>query len=74
MLYAIGIASNSVFKKTERRLKKATRNMPARTPIRLFYSFRHRPELDNNEIAVRSSRPFGTNIRLSSPTARVEPK
>jgi hypothetical protein len=43
-LYAIGIASNSVFKKrTERWIKKAKRKYArTKTPIRLFYSFRHR--------------------------------
>ena len=44
LLYAIGIASNSVFKqRTERWLKRASRKY-ARTqkPIRVFHSFRHR--------------------------------
>ncbi|HYQ98286.1 MAG TPA: IS1380 family transposase [Candidatus Nitrosocosmicus sp.] len=44
MLYAIGIATNAVFKrKTEPWLKKAKRKYACtKTPIRVFYSFRHR--------------------------------
>lgn len=43
-LYAIGIASNSVFKqKTERWLKRAQRKYArSQKPLRVFYSFRHR--------------------------------
>jgi Transposase DDE domain group 1 len=69
MLYAIGIASNSVFKKrTERWLKKATRKY-ARTkvPIRHFYSFRHRARSWNKQrrIVVKIEvGPLGTNVRF----------
>ena len=69
MLYAIGIASNSVFKKrTERWLKKATRKY-ARTkvPLRVFYSFRHRAGSWNKQrrIVVKIEvGPLGTNVRF----------
>lgn len=44
VLYAIGIASNSVFKRrTERWLEKARRKYACtRKPVKVFYSFRHR--------------------------------
>src|SRR5215475_960843 len=67
--YAIGIASNSVFKKrTECWLNKATRKY-ARTqvPIRLFYSFRHRARSWNKRrrIVVKIEvGPLGTNVRF----------
>ena len=69
MLYAIGIASNSVFKKrTERWLKKAKRKYArTKTPIRLFYSFRHRARSWNRRrrIAVKIEvGPLGTNVRF----------
>jgi hypothetical protein len=69
MLYAIGIASNSVFKRrTERWLNKAKRKY-ARTkiPIRLFYSFRHRAGSWNKKrrIVVKIEvGPLGTNVRF----------
>lgn len=69
MLYAIGIASNSVFKKrTERWLNKAKRKYArTKTPIRLFYSFRHRARSWNKQrrIVVKIEvGPLGTNIRF----------
>jgi hypothetical protein len=69
MLYAIGIASNSVFKKrTQRWLNQAKRKY-ARTkiPIRLFYSFRHRAGSWNKRrrIVVKIEvGPLGTNVRF----------
>ena len=69
MLYAIGIASNSVFKKrTAGWLKKATRKY-ARTkvPLRVFYSFRHRAGSWNKQrrIVVKIEvGPLGTNVRF----------
>ena len=69
MLYAIGIASNSVFKKrTAGWLKKATRKY-ARTkvPLRVFYSFRHRAGSWNKQrrIVVKIEvSPLGTNVRF----------
>ncbi len=67
-LYTIGIASNSVFKKrTERWVKKAERKYArSKTPIRLFYSFRHRARSWNKKrrIVVKIEvGPLGTNIR-----------
>src|ERR687891_313506 len=64
-----GIASNSVFKKrTERWLKKAKRKYArTKTPIRLFYSFRHRARSWNKQrrIVVKIEvGPLGTNIRF----------
>jgi Transposase DDE domain group 1 len=69
MLYAIGIASNSVFKRrTERWVKKAERKYArTKTPIRLFYSFRHRARSWNKKrrIVVKIEvGPLGTNIRF----------
>lgn len=69
MLYAIGIASNSVFKKrTERWLKKAKRKYArSKIPIRLFYSFRHRAKSWNKRrrIVVKIEvGPLGTNVRF----------
>jgi hypothetical protein len=69
MLYAIGIASNSVFKKrTERWLKKANRKYArSKTPIRLFYSFRHRAGSWNKQrrIVVKIEvGPLGSNVRF----------
>jgi hypothetical protein len=69
MLYAIGIASNSVFKKrTERWLNKAKRKYArTKTPIRLFYSFRHRAGSWNKRrrIVVKMEvGPLGTNVRF----------
>jgi hypothetical protein len=69
MLYAIGIASNSVFKKrTQRWLKKAKRKYArTKTPIRLFYSFRHRARSWNKRrrIVVKVEvGPLGTNVRF----------
>ena len=79
MLYAIGIASNSVFKKrTERWLKKATRKY-ARTKIRSDSSiaFATGPEAGTNNAGSWSrskSVLWEPMSALSSPTARVEPK
>jgi hypothetical protein len=69
MLYAIGIASNSVFKKrTARWLKKANRKYArSKTPIRLFYSFRHRAGSWNKQrrIVVKIEvGPLGSNVRF----------
>ena len=69
LLYAIGIASNSVFKKkTERWVNKAKRKYArTQTPIRLFYSFRHRARSWNNRrrIVVKIEvGPLGTNVRF----------
>ena len=69
MLYAIGIASNSLFKtRTERWLKKAKRKYArTKTPIRLFYSFRHRAGSWNKKrrIVVKMEvGPLGTNVRF----------
>ena len=69
MLYAIGIASNSVFKKrTARWLNRATRKYArTKTPIRLFYSFRHRARSWNKQrrIVVKIEvGPLGTNVRF----------
>ena len=67
-LYAIGIASNSVFKqRTERWLKRACRKY-ARTqkPIRVFHSFRHRARSWNKKrrIVVKIEvGPLGSNLR-----------
>jgi hypothetical protein len=69
VLYTIGIATNSVFKKkTAPWLKKAQRKY-ARTkiPIRLFYSFRHRAGSWNKQrrIVVKIEvGPLGTNLRF----------
>jgi Transposase DDE domain group 1 len=69
VLYAIGIASNSVFnKRTERWVNKAKRKY-ARTkiPIRLLYSFRHRARSWNKRrrIVVKIEvGPLGTNVRF----------
>jgi len=68
-LYAIGIASNSVFKKrTERWLKRAKRKY-ARTnkPVRVFYAFRHRARSwkKNRRIVVKIEvGPLGNNLRF----------
>jgi|Tabmets5t2r1_1033131.scaffolds.fasta_scaffold21833_1 hypothetical protein len=69
VLYTIGIASNSVFKKrTERWVKKAERKYArSKTPIRRFYSFRHRARSWNKRrrIVVKIEvGPLGTNIRF----------
>ena len=69
MLYAIGIASNSVFKKrTERWLNQAKRKyVRTKTPIRLFYSFRYRATSWNKRrrIVVKIEvGPLGTNVRF----------
>lgn len=69
VLYTIGIASNSVFKKrTERWVKKAERKYArTKTPIRLFYSFRHRARSWNKRrrILVKIEvGPLGTNVRF----------
>lgn len=69
MLYAIGIASNSVFKRrTERWLNKAKRKYArTKTPIRVFYSFRHRAGTWNKKrrIVVKMEvGPLGTNVRF----------
>jgi hypothetical protein len=69
MLYAIGIASNSVFKKrTERWLNKAKgKYARTKTPIRLFYSFRHRARSWNKRrrIVVKIEvGPLGSNVRF----------
>lgn len=80
MLYAIGIASNSVFKKrTERWVEKAKRKYArTKTPIRLFYSFRHRARSWNKRrrIVVKIEvGPLGTNIRfvITNRPGRAEP-
>lgn len=67
-LYTIGIASNSVFKKrTACWVKKAERKYArTKTPIRLFYSFRHRAKSWNKgrRILVKIEvGPLGTNVR-----------
>jgi hypothetical protein len=80
MLYAIGIASNSVFqKRTQRWLNKAKRKY-ARTkiPIRLFHSFRHRAGSWNKRrrIVVKMEvGPLGTNVRfvITNRPGRAEP-
>ena len=79
MHYAMGIASNSVFKKrTARWLKKATRKYArSKTPIRLFYSFGHRAGAGINNAGSWSrskSALWEAMSALSSPIARVEPK
>jgi DDE family transposase len=68
-LYAIGIGSNSVFKKrTERWVKKAKRKYArTQTQIRLFYSFRHRARSWNKKrrIVVKIEiGPLGANVRF----------
>ena len=68
-LYTIGIASNSVFKKrTARWVKKAERKYArTKTPIRRFYSFRHRARSWNKQrkILVKIEvGPLGTNVRF----------
>jgi hypothetical protein len=68
-LYTIGIASNSVFKKrTARWVEKAERKYTrTKTPIRLFYSFRHRARSWNTtrRIVVKIEvGPLGTNVRF----------
>jgi hypothetical protein len=68
-LYTIGIASNSVFKKRPARwVKKAERKYArTKTPIRRFYSFRHRAKSWNKQrrIVVKIEvGPLGTNIRF----------
>jgi Transposase DDE domain group 1 len=69
VLYAIGIASNSVFKnKTQRWLDKAQRKY-ARTkkPVRVFYTFRHRARSwkKNRRIVVKIEvGPLGSNLRF----------
>jgi hypothetical protein len=68
-LYAIGIASNSIFKqRTERWLKRAQRKY-ARTkePLRVFYSFRHRARSwkKKRRIVVKIEvGPLGSNVRF----------
>jgi hypothetical protein len=69
MLYAIGIASNSVFKtKTRRWLKKAERKYArTKTPIRRFYSFAHRAKSWNKRrriIVKIEVGPLGANLRF----------
>ena len=69
MLYAIGIGSNSAFKKrTARWLKKAERKYACtKTPIRRFYSFRHRARSWNKQrrIVVKIEvGPLGSNLRF----------
>lgn len=68
VLYAIGIATNSVFKKrTARWLKKAQRKYArTKTPVRLFYSFRHRAQSWNKQrriVLKIEVGPLGTNLR-----------
>jgi hypothetical protein len=69
VLYAIGIASNSLFKeKTRRWLNKAQRKH-ARThkPVRVFYSFRHRARSwkKKRRIVVKIEvGPLGSNLRF----------
>jgi len=79
MLYTIGIASNSIFKKrTERWVRKAGRKYArTKTPMRLFYSFRHRARSWNKRrrIVVKIEvGPLGTNIRfvITNRPGRVE--
>jgi Transposase DDE domain group 1 len=69
MLYAIGIATNAVFKrKTERWLEKAKRKYArTQTPIRVFYSFRHhaRSWKKHRRIVVKIEvGPLGSNLRF----------
>jgi hypothetical protein len=69
VLYTIGIASNSVFKKRiQRWVKKAERKYArTKTPIRRFYSFRHRAKSWNKQrrIVVKIELgPLGTNVRF----------
>ena len=69
VLYTIGIGSNSVFKqKTQRWIKKAQRKYArTKTPLRRFYSFRHRARSWNKRrrILVKIEvGPLGTNIRF----------
>jgi len=69
VLYTIGIASNSVFKKKTARWVKKTERKYARTqtPIRLFYSLRHRAKSWNKtrKILVKIEvGPLGTNVRF----------
>jgi hypothetical protein len=68
-LYTIGIASNVAFKKrTERWIKKAERKyVRIKTPLRRFYSFRHRARSWNKgrRIVVKIEvGPLGTNVRF----------
>lgn len=80
VLYIIGIASNSVFKKrTERWVEKARRKY-ARTKksIRVFYSFRHRAKSWNKKrrILVKIEvGPLGTNLRfvITNRPGRAQP-
>jgi hypothetical protein len=67
MLYAIGIGSNSVFKKrTVRWLKKAERKYArTKTPIRRFYSFRHRARSWNKQrriVVIIEANSLGSNL------------
>ena len=69
MLYAIGIASNSVFKtKTQHWLKKAEHKYArTKTPIRRLYSFGHRAKSwhKRRRIIVKIEvGPLGTNVRF----------
>jgi hypothetical protein len=69
MLYAIGIGSNSVFKKrTARWLKKAERKyVRTKTAIRRFYSFCHRARSWHKQrrIVVKIEvSPLGSNLRF----------
>jgi hypothetical protein len=69
LLYAMGIASNKVFKKrAERWLEKAKRKYArTKTPIRLFYSFRHRAKTwrKQRRIIVKIEvSALGTNVRF----------
>jgi hypothetical protein len=80
VLYAIGIASNAVFKKkTERWLNKARRKY-ARTnkPVRLFYTFAHRARSwkKKRRIVVKIEvGPLGSNLRfvISNRPGTAEP-
>lgn len=80
VLYTIGIAANPVFKKrTQRWVEKAKRKYArSKTPIRLFYSFRHRARSWNKRrrIVVKIEvGPLGTNVRfvITSRPGRAEP-
>ena len=69
LLYAMGIASNKVFqKRAERWLEKAKRKYArTKTPIRRFYSFRHRAKTwrKQRRIIVKIEvSALGTNVRF----------
>lgn len=79
MLYAIGIASNSAFKKkTERWLERAKRKYArTRKPLRVFYAFRHRARSwkKQRRIVVKIEvGPLGDNRRfvISNRPGRAE--